>query len=65
MATLPKAKELLRVRIGNQLYEIAQYFRDIEHWNRIHPEEPIEADPKGEMAALRAKLTKMAKKVLP
>jgi hypothetical protein len=33
---------------------VDQLFADTAHWNRLHPEEePIEADPDGEMAAIK------------
>lgn len=62
---LAKSKELLRVRLNNQLYEIAQYFRDIDHWNRLHPDEIIEPDPKCEMKAMREKLKTMWTEIAP
>lgn len=34
---------------------VDQLFADCAHWNRLHPdEEPIDADPDGEMAAVKA-----------
>jgi len=29
--------------------EIEQYFVDVEHWNSMHPDEPIDGDPGGRM----------------
>jgi hypothetical protein len=50
-------EELLR-RVGRILREIEQIERDVAHWNRIHPEEsPIDADPDGELAEWKARLS--------
>lgn len=39
-------------RARAQRAEITQYFDDLNHWNRLHPDEPIDGDPDGEMRRL-------------
>ena len=29
--------------------EISQIFKDADHWNRLHPEDPIDVDVDGEL----------------
>jgi hypothetical protein len=37
--------------------ELGQIFLDVEHWNRIHPEEtPIDPDPEGELGRMKKSL---------
>jgi hypothetical protein len=43
-----------RARVQRE--EIEQYFRDGEHWNRLHPGEEIDLDPDGRMRQLASDL---------
>ncbi len=57
---LPRSKALILVRAKAQRAEIKQLFLDVDHWNRTHPgEEPLEADPRGDLARLLEWLEKL------
>jgi hypothetical protein len=45
---MDECHEVIISRAQHLRQEIAMIFNDVEHWNRIHPDEkPIDADPDG------------------
>lgn len=42
-------REVIIQRMRSARAEIDRYFLDVEHWNSLHPEEPIDGDPDGRM----------------
>lgn len=46
----------LLARAANLRQEIVQISADADHWNRLHPSEPIDPDPDGELGRMRAAL---------
>ncbi len=53
MPPLDLARYTLVQRIRAAKAEVEQYFRDVDHWNRQHPEEtPIDGDPDGRLGRI-------------
>ncbi len=56
--TIKHTRGSLFRRAEEMAKRINELFEDADHWNRIHPDQPIDPDPKGELKNLLEGLEK-------